>query len=149
MPTLILTLACGLLLPVALRADVTKAPKEVVKTINVKGLKQPLSRGRFGKPIEITSAEELAKVFPNKETQEQIKKKVDFSTQKLVYFAWAGSGQDKVIPKVVEEGGKKSVIINLQPGRTKDLRPHAVLLAIAKDVPYRVGRGGRVRPGGR
>jgi hypothetical protein len=135
MRTILLTTVCGFLLPLAGRADDTKV---VLKEIDLKGAKLEPSEGRI-KPAEITSGEELARTFADKETQDRIKKEVDFAKHKLVYFAWAGSGQDKLTARLTD-GDKKEVVFAYQPGRTRDLRRHFHLFLLSKDTPYRLGR---------
>src|SRR5262245_2630941 len=48
----------------------------------------------WNKPTKITSAQELAKAFPDKEAQVKIAKQVDFIKDYLLYFRWTGSGGD-------------------------------------------------------
>ena len=91
------------------------------------------------KPADIISAAELVKVIADKETQDKIKKEVDFAKHKLVYFAWAGSGQDKLTARLTD-GDKKEVVFSYKQGLTRDLRRHFRLFLISKDTPYRVVR---------
>ncbi len=128
----------GLVLSLAGRADDTK--EKPVKEISLKGLKLKQVEGNFGKATEIASEADLTKTFPEEEAQKLIKKEVNFERQKLLYFAWSGSGQDRMNVDVKEEGGKKEIVFTFLPGRTKDYRPHFHLYAVSKDVPYRVGK---------
>jgi hypothetical protein len=132
--------ACGLLVPQAAAADdATKGPD--VRPINIADIRPaPGERGNVAMPTEIKSAEELAKAFPDKDAQERIKKEVNFDRERLLFFSWAGSGQDKLTTAVVEDGGKKTAVFTYQPGRTRDLRPHRHLFAVNKGVAWRVAR---------
>ena len=55
-----------------------------------------------------------------------------------MFFAWAGSGRDKIDFKV--EKGKKGpeVVFTYERGLTKDLRRHYHLYAVPKDATWRV-----------
>jgi len=128
---------CGLLLPLTAGADDTK-DRQVLKNIDVKDLKLTQVRAAFTKPIEITSAEELAKAFPDKEVQERLKKEVNFGTHRLLYFAWSGSGQDRLDPAI--DGSKPEVLFVFTPGRTRDYRAHFHLFALRKNVPFKLNR---------
>ncbi len=132
----ILAAACGLLLSLAANADDTKV---TVKEFSLRGVKLDQVMGRIGKPLEITDDDELAKTFPDKEVRDRLKKDADPATYKLVYFAWSGSGQDKLTYRV-SDGEKKEVIFVYTPGRTRDLRAHFRLFAVLKEVPVKLGQ---------
>jgi hypothetical protein len=85
------------------------------------------------KPTEIKSADELAKspLF-GEGGAEKVGKLVDFKTQKLVVFAWSGSGQDKV--ELTVSAMTPSAVFRYIPGKTRDLRPHFHAYAVPKDV---------------
>ena len=134
-----LGLSIVLLGPKVQADDVTKDSVSV-KEIDLKGVRLTPVRGGFGQPKEIGSAEELRRVFPDEDTQARIKKEVDFSRVKLLYFAWSGSGQDRVTSSIKGEDNKMEVSFTFQPGRTKDLRAHFRLFAIGKDIRWRVIR---------
>src|SRR5262249_25095486 len=95
--------------------------------------------GQADKPTEITSDEELAKAFPREEARAKIKKEVDFTRQKLVFFAWSGSGQDKLSFKA-GNGEKPGITFTYEPGRTKDLRPHIHLYSVPRDATVKTGK---------
>jgi len=135
MKTMLTSLAlCGLLTPLTARAEDKKDEKPaIVKEIDLKGLKLPPARGgNATKPTTITSAEELAKAIPDEEAQAKIKKDVDFAKQKVVFFAWAGSGQDKLT--TITADGKSEVVFSYERGLTKDLRSHLRLFVLPKDA---------------
>jgi hypothetical protein len=90
------------------------------------------------KPTEITTAEELEKAFPAKETVEAIAKEVEFGKQKLLFFAWSGSGQDKLAAGEIKDG---EVTFNFRGGLTRDLRSHFKLFAVPKDAKWTLAKG--------
>jgi hypothetical protein len=116
-----------------------KDAKEAVKEIDLKGLRQsPAEGGDVKKPALITSAEELTKAFPEEELQGRIKKEVNFDKQRLLFFAWASSGGDKLDFKVEEDKKGPEVVFSYRGGLTKDLRGHFHLYVIPKDATWRM-----------
>src|SRR5262249_43772379 len=141
MKTRLLALAiCGLTLPAgAIAEDKTKEEKKaaVVKELDATGVPRVLERGVVSKPTAITSAEELTKAIPVEKVQTRLKKEVDFTKQQVLFFAWSGSGGDKLTP-TVEKGEKGPVVIfQYQGGLQKDLAPHVRLFAILKDATWK------------
>ena len=139
MKTLLTALAlCGLLVPLTASAEDKKEEKPaIVKEIDLKGLRiAPARGGNVMKPTTITSAEELAKAIPDEEAQAKIKKEVDFAKQQLVFFAWGGSGQDK-LGAIGDD--VKMVLFVYTPGLTRDFRPHVHLFVIPKDATFKIG----------
>jgi hypothetical protein len=118
-----------------------------VKEISVKGLKLEFGKGgALKKPAVIDDADELAKaLFGNgpadKGVLESITKQVDFKKQQLVYFRWAGSGQDKIAAVVQMTGAGDQVVFQYTPGLTRDLRQHAKLFAIARGTKWEIKKG--------
>src|ERR1051326_4451528 len=92
--TLALSLGLALVLGPVLRADEKKDID--VKELDLKGLKRDFPKTTYDKPTGITSEDDLKKAFPEEDMQTAIKKDVDFSKQQIVFFAWSGSGQDKL-----------------------------------------------------
>jgi hypothetical protein len=86
------------------------------------------------KPTAITDADALAKTIPDADWLDKIKKQVDFDKQQLIWFAWGGSGQDKLSHEV-KDG---EVIFEFQRGRTRDLRPHFHAFVIPKEAKWKV-----------
>jgi hypothetical protein len=129
---------CVVVVANAVADDPAKKDKEPaqVREIDLKGLKLGDASGTVQKPTVITSDEELKKAVPDDDAQKQIKKDVDFSKQKLLFFSWAGSGQDQLSFK--EDKGEKglAVVFTYQPGRTKDLRAHFHLIVMPKDATW-------------
>lgn len=138
--SLLLPAACMLLLGLTARADDATKDKATVKEIDLKKLTLKQVEDSFGQPKEITSAEVLARVFPAEEAQLAIKKDVDFGKVKLLYFAWSGSGQDKIVPVVKEADKKSEVVFTFQAGRTRDYRAHFHLFAVSKDAAWRIAK---------
>jgi hypothetical protein len=108
-----------------------------VKEISLKGLKADNPKSSVTKPTEIKTAVELEKAFPQKDTVDAIKKEVDFDKQKLVFFAWSGSGGDKI----TATADKDDVTFTYKGGLTRDIRPHYHLFAIPKDAKFKVETG--------
>jgi hypothetical protein len=134
---ILLGLVWGLVAVPATFAD--KDDKDsAVKEISLKDLKRGRPDGDVKKPTEIKTADDLAKAFPEKEVREQIEKQVDFKAQKLLFFAWSGSGQDKLTAGKVEKTNKGPVVeFTYAVGRTDDLRGHLHLFAVPKDAEWR------------
>jgi hypothetical protein len=142
MRTQLLALAIGglTLSAAAFAEDKAKEEKKdaIVRELDAKGVPRVLERGTVDKPTIITSAEELAKAISVEEVQARIKKEVDFAKEKMLFFAWSGSGGDKLTP-TVEKGEKgPEVVFQYRRGLTKDLRPHVHLFAIPKDATWKV-----------
>ena len=64
-----------------------------------------------------------------------LKKKVDFSKQTVLLFAWRGSGQDR-IEYTVAESFPEQVHFSYRPGRTRDLRSHAKVYVLRSNVKW-------------
>ncbi len=110
---------------------------EEMKEIALKGMIERETDGRVDKPAVLNTAEELEKALAQKDLAEQVLKQVDFTKQKLVFFAWAGSGQDRL-----HGSSEKDVVtFNYQQGRTRDLRQHFHLFAIPKDATFTLKKG--------
>ena len=103
------------------------------KEIELKGLKADVPMTQPSQFTQIKTSEELAKVFPQKEVVEAIQKDVDFAKQKLVFFAWAGSGGDRITAATTKE----EVTFTYKGGLTRDFRPHFKLFAIPKDAKFK------------
>ena len=121
-------LAC-LLLPLTLLAQ--DAPK--ARELSPKGVKLEFTKGNLAKPKVIASASELDRVLDD---GGMLKKEIDFDKEKLVLFAWTGSGQDKLLGKADKEG--KTAIFTYVPGQTRDIRRHVHLYAVPKSAEVRI-----------
>lgn len=109
--------------------------KSVVKELPTKELKvTPARGGKATEPTEIKSADDLAKNPTLKDAADDVKKLVNFEKEKLLVFAWAGSGQDKVAVTGETKDGKTAVTVTYTPGLTRDLRQHVKLFVVPKDA---------------
>jgi hypothetical protein len=97
-------------------------------------------RGSPTEPTIIADADALARAFPDAKAQARIKEQVDFAKQQVVYFRWAGSGQDRITSREVKDGAKVMVIFDYTPGLTRDLRQHQELFAVRKGIPHKIER---------
>ncbi len=113
--------------------------KAAVKEISTKELKLVFpKRGKATAPAEIKSADDLAKNESLKGAADAINKQVNFDKEKVVFFAWAGSGQDRITPDATAPG-----TFTYTRGRTRDLRRHLHLFIVPKDATVKVGVGNR------
>ena len=139
----LLTALCGLPACGRAWADEPEPPdtKAKVREIDTKDLGlRGFARGRPTMPTEITNAEELAKSFPDKEAQGRLKKEVNFRREKLLFFAWSGSGGDRLTFDEKLHKGKKGpeAVFHFKRGLTRDLRAHYQVFAVPKKATYRV-----------
>lgn len=123
---------CCLVLPMLLIAG---EPGKV-REIDTKDVKVDFEKGSVKKPTVIATAEEFDKAIPDGAA---IKKKVDFAKDKLVLFAWGGSGGDKLKANPSDDG--KSVTFSYTPGLTRDFRRHVHLFAIPKGADFKIVSG--------
>ncbi len=110
--------------------------KPTVKEIPTKDLKLafPDKSGRATEPAVVTSADDLAKNPVVRDAADDLKKLVNFEKEKLLVFAWQGSGQDKVTLSIGSEGGQSIVYGEYIRGFTRDLRRHIRLFVVPKDL---------------
>ena len=111
--------------------------KEIVREIELKDAKLEAKKGaKPGEPSKVTSKDELAKAVEDKDTMDAIAKAVDFDKEYVLIFAWSGSGGDKLSAA----GEKDAAVFTLARGRTKDLRMHAHVFAVAKDAKWSMAK---------
>jgi hypothetical protein len=124
------------------KVDVLVAPDDgkSVREIPLKGVTPPRD-GKVATPTEIKDAATLEKTFSDATVLAAIKKEVDFTKEKLVYFAWSGSGQDKIAGALDPTAAQITVVFKYTPGLTRDLRPHVHLFAIPAKAVFRVDTG--------
>lgn len=110
--------------------------KSAVREIPTKDLKVkfPEKPGKATEPAAVTSVEELGKNPVVGGAADEIKKQVNFDKEKLLVFAWAGSGQDAVAVTAAEKDKKTVLTVTYTPGRTRDLRQHVKLFVVPKDA---------------
>lgn len=116
------------------------APPDV-RSLAAKGVAFDHSKaGNEPKPVEIKTAEELAKseLFKDNDGRDEIKKQVDFSKEKLVVFVWSGSGGDKISGALVKRGG--TALFTYKAGLTDDLRHHGHVFAVPKDAKVEMAK---------
>jgi hypothetical protein len=86
-------------------------------------------------PVVIKTREELEKLITDKPTVDALMKEVDLDKEWLAFFRWSGSGQDRLVAKLGDpENGGRKVTFDYTMGRTKDLRQHAKLFAVSRDI---------------
>jgi hypothetical protein len=111
-----------------------------VRKLEMKGVKlvQPKDPGGPPKAVEITSADELAKsaIFADDAGRDEIKKQVNFDKEKLVVFAWSGSGRDELTGALVKRGG--TARFTYARGETDDLRRHRLVFAVPRHAVVEV-----------
>ncbi|MFM2093300.1 MAG: hypothetical protein RIS70_424 [Planctomycetota bacterium] len=96
------------------------------------------------KPIVLKSEKEAAEVFSD-EAVAKLLKNVDFSKQVALVFAWSGSGQDRLDYSVARVAPNdpvarpEHVVFSLEPGRTRDLRPHTQVFVLRSDSRWSMG----------
>jgi hypothetical protein len=122
-----------------------KGKSNSVREIHLVRYQGPRDQGDATKPTAITNAAELAKAIPDKEWQDCIASQVDFSREYLLFFAWAGSGQDKLSFEVGGRGIVPAVEFHYRRGLTQDLRSHFHLFAVAKNLTWNVRQDESVR----
>ena len=91
-----------------------------------------------GEPLVLKTADEAEKYFGD-DALATLKEKVDFEQQIVLVFAWRGSGQDK-LTYAVAESFPEQIRFKIEPGRTRDLRPHLHVFALRKNVKWSVAK---------
>ena len=134
MRTLIVTSLTVLFASVLAMADEKKASPVRVLDVKIDGE----VTNRFGSPVVIADLEQLAKAIKDEAAFAVIKKAVDFDKEQVVYFAWSGSGQDKLAFAAGTDKKGPDVIVTYTPGRTRDVRMHKMLFALPKDAKFKV-----------
>ena len=125
-------------------ADDKEKDKPAIKEIDTKDMKLTFPKmGRGVEPTTVASAEDLAKNPVVKEAADEIKKKIDFAKEKLVVFAWAGSGQDKLTPELRTVDTKMTAVFAYTRGLTRDLRQHIHLYVVPRDAEVKVEGAGK------
>jgi RNA polymerase sigma factor (sigma-70 family) len=128
----------GQQLLVSKREKVDKDQPPAARKIDIKGVPFDRPEVRAGPPTTITNPEELAKIFPEKDWQAKITGQgLDFAKEQLLFFAWAGSGADKLAVRVDQNMQGPVVVFSYSTGKTKTLASHLHLYAVAKGVRWR------------
>lgn len=139
-PRLILVLACCTVL--AFAACVNAAPdvpdlpeKPVVEKLEVTAEAAVFDDASRNRPLELTSADQ-AKAYFSEAQLAALNGMVDWDSQRVLVFAWRGSGQDKLATDVEQGDDGPSVKFIYTPGLTRDLRPHVYIFAIQNGVEW-------------
>ena len=109
--------------------------KPSVRALDLKAVKLTHA-GNAPEAAVAGSAEELAKVkaLADETSRGAVAKQVDFAKEKVVVFAWSGSGGDRLVPELKTDGGKVLVTFTSAAGATDDLREHGFVFAVPKDA---------------
>jgi len=86
------------------------------------------------RPLVITSMKEAETHFTEK-GMDALRKRIDFSKQALLVFAWSGSGQDR-IETAIAESYPEQISFQYKRGRTRDLRSHVKMFALRNNVTW-------------
>jgi hypothetical protein len=119
---------------VAVAAD--QKPVSVVRELTVKSA-SGIEGGNATMPTKITTAEELKKAVG--ESADAVAKDVNFEKEYLLVFKWRGSGQDALAAST-EAGDKSTAVFAYTRGRTKDLREHFKVFAVAKGTEWKMAK---------
>ena len=114
------------------------APLPPIQAVGAKPNAEVFKAANRGEPLVLRTADEAAKYF-GKDALATVERKVDFEKQLLLVFAWRGSGQDKLTYSVAESFPEQ-IQFTIEPGRTRDLRPHVHVFALRNNVKWSVGR---------
>lgn len=130
----LLALALAVSIPAAIRAD---DKDKLVRELELKSPKIGVKKGaQPADAAKITSKAELEQLIADEPTREALAKIVDFEKSYLLIFAWAGSGGDKIAG--ADEKGE--AVFTVTRGKTKDLRQHLRVFAVAKDAKWSVAK---------
>jgi hypothetical protein len=113
-----------------------KAP--AAREIKLTGVPFPVERPVGRVPTKVTSAEELAKLLPDKDQRAKVLEQVDFGKEYLLAFAWRGSGGDKLTFTVEKGKDNPEAVFTFTRGITRSLKQHRYLFAIPRNTSWRV-----------
>lgn len=119
----------------AVLADEAKKDAPAIKEITIKLEGQP--RGKVTEPTVLTTVDELKKAIDAADSRKEVLKHADFGKEKVLIFAWAGSGRDMLAP-TVEKG---EYLFTYKAGLTRDLRSHVKVFVLPKDAKFKVVTG--------
>jgi hypothetical protein len=109
-----------------------------VREIDLKDAKVAEKLGAMvNEPTLIKGEEDLKKAVGDDAAKGM---KVDFKKEYLALFQWSGSGGDKLSHDLETKDGKTTVTTTLTRGLTKDLRKHAVLIAIPAGAEWKFAK---------
>jgi hypothetical protein len=117
----------------------TAEDKPAVRAVPLKDIKTVHPKN-FGAPkaTEFTSADALGKsaLFADDTSRDTLKKQLDFAKEKLVVFAWSGSGGDRIAGALSKDG--KAAEFSYRMGLTDDLRQHFHVFVVPKDAEVKI-----------
>jgi hypothetical protein len=107
-----------------------------VREIPLKGLKCvfPEKPGGVKKPEVITSAAQLAESPTLAGAADELRKHVNFETERLVLIAWRGSSADKFTIDAQLTEAKLVLTFKVTSGTPADLHKHTRLFVVSKEV---------------
>jgi hypothetical protein len=117
----------------------SKPPVRMIQGIHVVG---------FGEKREITSEQELAKMFDAKD-QARIKEQVDFTKEKVLLVTWTGSSSSWLTFAVKQEKGKVKVMVAIKTANPAfaDNRLHGGMIVMPRDAVWEFGLVESLAPG--
>jgi hypothetical protein len=118
-----------------LTATVASAQPPIKAMVNVRPGISIFKAASLKKPLVVESAEDAAKHFAG-DALTALNKDVDFQQQKVLVFAWRGSGQDRLSYNILESYPEQ-IRFRYHPGRTRDLRPHVYVYALRANVTWK------------
>src|SRR4051794_23851356 len=107
--------------------------RQAVRMVDTKDLNLGEAKGQVDKPAVLANADELAKAISDPQTVAKIKSQIDFTKEKILYFQWGGSGQDKLSFTMAKGEKALDVVIVYQAGLTRDYRQHHQFVVMPKD----------------
>lgn len=126
---------CTFVVALALKSgQAQEAKKGTAREIAVPGFVGGEVKGKVGSPTKLASADDLAKALPTKEFQKKVAGEVDFKAEHVLYFAWGGSGGDKLAVATAKGDKGPVVTFTYMAGLTDDLRFHHKLFAVPNDA---------------
>jgi hypothetical protein len=141
-------IACTLFVAAMLVASAVIAAEPVPMEFEVRSLDLAAAKIDAGKqrqskvdmPVVIGNEEALATSFADEASQAAIAKQVDLEKEQAIFFQWAGSGRDWLKAEIVETADGPVVEFQYTAGFTRDLRGHAYLFALPREVKWRFVR---------
>lgn len=111
----------------------TCSAQDPVKEINGLELEDGMFDAVDGNRMILLTSSDDAKARLSEENFEKLNKAVDFEAQRVVIFAWRGSGRDQISFDVAESWPEQ-VGFRYNRGRTRDLRSHLKVFALRSNV---------------
>ena len=129
----------SILLSLCLATTATAAQADLIPAKELEGIRAKESVfavASRNKPIVLKSTRDGEKYF-GKEALVKLSKAVDFQEEKVLVFAWRGSGGDRLT--LAKPGGNPGQVQFIyRPGRTRDLRPHVKVFVIGAGAQWTV-----------